>query len=37
MVIDYRGAAGLAPENTMVAFAHAVNLGVDAIESDLLL
>ena len=33
-VIGHRGAAGLAPENTLAAFEHAVRLGVDAVELD---
>lgn len=33
--IAHRGAAALAPENTMAAFAMAVELGADAIELDL--
>ena len=33
-VIGHRGAAGLAPENTLASFAYAVHLGVDAIELD---
>lgn len=34
MVIGHRGAAGLAPENTLAAFAAALDLGVDAVELD---
>ncbi len=34
MVIGHRGAAGLAPENTIAAFAAALHLGVDAVEMD---
>jgi glycerophosphoryl diester phosphodiesterase len=34
MLIGHRGAAGLAPENTLTAFATALDLGVDAIELD---
>ena len=34
LVIGHRGAAGLAPENTLAAFKKALNLGVDAIELD---
>lgn len=33
-VIAHRGGSGLRPENTMAAFAHAVTLGVDALECD---
>lgn len=33
-VIGHRGAAGLAPENTLASFSHAVRLGVDAVEFD---
>lgn len=33
-VIGHRGAAGLSPENTLASFAHAVRLGVDAVELD---
>ena len=33
-VIGHRGAAGLAPENTLSAFTKALSLGVDAIELD---
>jgi glycerophosphoryl diester phosphodiesterase len=35
--IGHRGAAGLAPENTLVAFKKACELGVDAIELDVYL
>jgi len=35
--IGHRGAAGLAPENTLAAFARACSMGVDAIELDVLL
>lgn len=34
-VIAHRGGAGLRPENTLVALAHAVELGADIIEIDL--
>lgn len=34
LMIGHRGAAGLAPENTLSAFKKALNLGVDAIELD---
>ncbi len=34
LVIGHRGAAGLAPENTLSAFKKALSLGVDAIELD---
>jgi glycerophosphoryl diester phosphodiesterase len=33
-VIAHRGGAGLAPENTMVAFRNAVSMGVDMLEMD---
>ena len=33
-VIGHRGAAGLAPENTLASFSHAVRLGVEAVELD---
>jgi glycerophosphoryl diester phosphodiesterase len=36
-VIGHRGAAGLAPENTLAAFKKALELGVDAVEMDALL
>lgn len=35
LVIAHRGGAGLAPENTLVAFRHAVTLDVDVIELDI--
>jgi glycerophosphoryl diester phosphodiesterase len=34
VAIAHRGGSGLRPENTAVAFAHAVSLGVDALECD---
>ena len=34
LVIGHRGAAGLAPENTLAGFRMAASLGVDAIELD---
>lgn len=36
-VIGHRGAAGLAPENTLAAFRKALDLGVDGLEMDVLL
>lgn len=33
-LIGHRGSRGLLPENTLAAFAHALALGVDAIEMD---
>jgi len=33
-IIGHRGEAGLAPENTLIAFANAFSLGVDAVEMD---
>jgi glycerophosphoryl diester phosphodiesterase len=35
-MVGHRGAAGLAPENTPAAFARACELGVDAVELDVL-
>jgi glycerophosphoryl diester phosphodiesterase len=37
LVIGHRGTAALAPENTLAAFTHAIELGVDAVELDVLL
>ncbi|MYJ75784.1 MAG: glycerophosphodiester phosphodiesterase, partial [Gammaproteobacteria bacterium] len=34
LIIGHRGAAGLAPENTLAGFARAVELGVDGVELD---
>jgi len=34
LIIGHRGAAGLAPENTLASFARAVELGVDGVEFD---
>jgi len=36
-IVGHRGAAGLAPENTIPAFIRAIEIGVDAIELDVLL
>jgi glycerophosphoryl diester phosphodiesterase len=36
-IIGHRGAAGLKPENTLAAFQKACEIGVDAIELDILL
>ena len=33
-VIGHRGAAALAPENTWASFDRAIDIGVDAIETD---
>ncbi|MEW5908383.1 MAG: glycerophosphodiester phosphodiesterase family protein [Thermodesulfobacteriota bacterium] len=37
LIIGHRGAAGLAPENTLSSFQKACDLGVDAVELDVLL
>ncbi|CAB1060564.1 Glycerophosphoryl diester phosphodiesterase (EC [Olavius sp. associated proteobacterium Delta 1] len=37
LIVGHRGAAGLAPENTLAAFGKACELGVDAVELDVLL
>jgi glycerophosphoryl diester phosphodiesterase len=37
LLIGHRGAAGLAPENTLAAFTQACEIGVDAFELDVLL
>lgn len=34
LVIAHRGGAGLRPENTLAAFAHAVEIGADVLEMD---
>ena len=34
MVIDHQGGDGLRPSNTLLAFQHAVDLGVDVLEMD---
>lgn len=34
LIIGHRGCAGLRPENTMAAFNHAFNMGLDGIEFD---
>ncbi len=34
LIVGHRGAAGLAPENTLAGFSTAVSLGVDAVELD---
>ena len=36
LVVGHRGAAGVAPENTLDAFRAAVSLGVDVVELDVL-
>ena len=36
-VVGHRGAAGLFPENTLASFKRALDLGVDAVELDVLL
>jgi glycerophosphoryl diester phosphodiesterase len=36
-IVGHRGAAGLAPENTLAAFSKACEIGVDAVELDVLL
>lgn len=36
-IVGHRGAAGLKPENTLAAFREACELGVDAVELDVLL
>jgi glycerophosphoryl diester phosphodiesterase len=36
IVVAHRGAAGLAPENTLAAFAAALDMGVDGLEMDVL-
>ena len=35
LIIAHRGGKGLAPENTMAAFTHSVELRVDVLEMDL--
>lgn len=35
MVVAHRGSSGSAPENTMAAFQHAIDAGVDMIELDI--
>ena len=37
VIIGHRGAAGLAPENTLAAFSKAIASGADGVELDLLL
>jgi glycerophosphoryl diester phosphodiesterase len=34
VIVGHRGAAGLAPENTLAAFGLAIELGVDGVELD---
>ena len=36
-IVGHRGAAGLSPENTLASFARACDIGVDALELDVLL
>jgi glycerophosphoryl diester phosphodiesterase len=36
IVVGHRGAAGLAPENTLAAFTTALDMGVDGLEMDVL-
>ena len=37
LIVGHRGAAGLAPENTLAAFKKACDIGVDAVELDVFL
>lgn len=37
LVVGHRGAAGLAPENTLAGFSRVCGIGVDAIEMDVML